>query len=250
MLLRAIIVDDEPLARTRLRNLLEAEGLEVVGEAGDAVEGSRLSLDLNADIVFLDIFMPGPSGIEAAAEFVNQNPGCHLVIVSGYAEYALEAFDKRVTDYLLKPVDPERLQKCVERIRELVALKSPAVKSESAKKAPLDLRRLPIKTGRSIRLVPIDKITHAESSTKGVHVHTKAEAIKTGHSLSELEELLPGSLFMRVHASAIVNLAAIEEILILGNRTYAVRLACDSEMPVARPLYPILQDRLRIRPTE
>ena len=99
---------------------------------------------------------------------------------------------------------------------------------------------------KSIRLVAPERITHAYASEKHVMVVTKTESLKTNYTLTELEQLLPGALFMRIHSSCIVNLSLIEEILLLGNHTYAVRLPGGTELPVGRTQYPLLQDRLKI----
>ena len=118
MTIRAIVVDDEPLARDELRFMLgQCEGIEVVGEAGNAPDAQGLCDAEHPDVAFLDLRMPGPDGVVLAETLMANHPDLKVVIVSAHDEGALRAFEARVADYLLKPVRLERLRQAVERIR-------------------------------------------------------------------------------------------------------------------------------------
>ena len=113
--MKALVVDDEPFARRRLRRLLKAMGgVEVVGEAADGHEALRKIRDHSPEVVFLDIRMPGLDGLSLAARHQNLPP---IIFTTAYHEYAVQAFDSEAVDYLLKPIEPERLQKAVDRVR-------------------------------------------------------------------------------------------------------------------------------------
>ncbi|HLJ57318.1 MAG TPA: response regulator, partial [Chthonomonadaceae bacterium] len=135
-----LIADDEMLARAHLRRMLEAQGETVVGEAEDVADLLKKAIDLRPDLIFLDIRMPGASGMEAAAALhALQNPPL-IVFVTGYSEHALAAFERNAMDYLLKPVAPERLAKSLERARERLSdrgRRPPQEQTGSRQNAPL-----------------------------------------------------------------------------------------------------------------
>ena len=119
MSIRAVVVDDEPLARDELRFMLgQCEGVEVVGEARNATEAQSLCEQQDPDVAFLDLRMPGPDGVALAESLMARSPDLQVVIVSAHDEGALRAFEARVADYLLKPVRLDRLRQAVERVRD------------------------------------------------------------------------------------------------------------------------------------
>lgn len=243
--MRVLIADDEELARSYLRTLLEEQKAEIVGEAADAMELLAMAEDLKPDLVTMDIEMPGMTGMQAAAALGHMDPAPQVVFVTGYSEHAVEAFEHKALDYLLKPVAPERLAETLVRARQAQALAKRARRDEMVKSARREgvIRRLPIRETYSVRLVPVEKILFATAREKAVFVTTPGGEYKTYYSLNYLEEVLPKELFIRVHASCIVNVAQIEQINFLGNHTYSITLVSGPELPVGRTYYGDLQKR-------
>lgn len=199
MTLRALIVDDEAPARSELRFLLGAHrGVEIVGEAATAGEALRLAETLVYDVVFLDVEMPGLTGIEAA-RLVRAGPDApEVVFVTAHSEYAVDAFAVEAFDYVLKPVAAGRLARVVERL----ALARPAAPARApVAKVPV------VSAGRTV-LVDHDAIHYARADGDYCRIHTYDRSYLCTSSLRELEAALPQS-FVRVHRSLVVNLAKI-----------------------------------------
>lgn len=239
--MKALIVDDEPLARAYLRQLLEEQGVEVLAEAESATEALQLNEDLQPEILFLDIQMPGLTGLQLAAALRQSCPRVLIVFVTGYSEHAVTAFEHAALDYLVKPVVSTRLAQTLERARERLTSSSPAGEIE----LPLmPLKRLPIRQDYSVLLPRVEEVRSAVAQDKRVVVHLAAGEYKTYYTLSQLERLLPAELFLRVHDSCLVNLEAVAELLYLGNHAYGVRLQGGQQLPVSRTRFTLLQERL------
>ncbi len=217
--LRAIIVDDEPLARRRLRSLLSGESdVEIIGEFGngrDAVQGIR---DLRPDLVFLDIQMPELDGFGVVREVgVSEMPA--VVFVTAFDEYAVKAFEVHAFDYLLKPVDRDRFASTLRRARSRVRgddarslgdrLEALLASLGSQRGEP---QRLPIRKDGRIFLVKPEDIDWLEADGNHVRVHVGKESHLIRETLSKLEARLPDRTFMRIHRSTLVNIARIREI--------------------------------------
>lgn len=240
--MKALIVDDEPLARSYLRQLLEEQGVTVVGEAESAAQALLLNDDLQPEILFLDIQMPGLTGLQLAEALRQSSPNALLVFVTGYSEYAVTAFEHAALDYLVKPVGSARLAQTLARARERISA-PPATQPE----LPLTpLRRLPIRQDYSVLLPRVEEVRCAVSQEKRVVVRTAGGEYRTYYTLSQLERLLPVETFLRVHDSCIVNLESIEELLYLGSHSYAVRIAGGTQLPVSRTRFALLQERLGV----
>lgn len=249
--LKALVVDDEELARSHLKKVLGEAHVTVVGESDNASEAMALIEEAEPDVVFLDIQMPGLSGLQLAERLLALDRAPHIVFVTGFSEHAVNAFEKGAVDYLLKPVSADRLAATILRVRErgkdrkarrrIAALQAQAVVQESSR-----LRRLPIREAESIRLVRVERIMCAVARDKHVYIRTRDGEFKTYHSLTQLESILPNQRFLRIHASCIVDLEQIEQLLFLGNHSYGVRLLGGIELPVGRNAYPLLRQRLGI----
>ncbi|HEU5363810.1 MAG TPA: LytTR family DNA-binding domain-containing protein [Gaiellaceae bacterium] len=197
MTIRALIVDDEAPARSELRYLLaEHPGVEVVGEAASAAEAVQLARELRYDVVFLDVEMPGASGLDAAPQVRERRDPPAVVFVTAHAEYAVDAFAVEAFDYLLKPVDPDRLARVVERLRERT--------QENA--APVE--KVAVVAVGGTELLDHDQIHFVQAEGDYSRVHTYDRAYLSTASLGELEERL-GSRFARIHRSYLVNLAKV-----------------------------------------
>ena len=244
-----LIVDDEPLARVRLRRLLEEQGVQVVGEAEDATEALQKAEDLSPDLVLLDIQMPGMTGMQMASALLHVESAPLVVFVTGYAEHAVAAFQQDALDYLVKPVLPDRLAQTLARARERLAdrrarqqVRRKVMKSAAAQR----LRRLPVRLDYVVRLLPVEEIVCAVARDKRVYVRTRDGKYPTYYTLKQLETLLPADLFLRTHESSLINLEAVTELLFLGNHSYQVRLSTNECLPVARSRYAELQRRLGV----
>jgi two-component system LytT family response regulator len=254
--LTALIADDEPLARAHLRRQLDAHQVKVIGEAGDAAETLRLTEELKPDLLFLDIRMPGISGLDLASALPHLEKPPLVVFVTGYSEHAVGAFERDALDYLLKPISADRLLLTLSRARARLADRRARRKTEqeaetdeavtAVRAARSPLRRLPVRGDYAVRLIRVSDIVCIVARDKRVYVQTAEGEHRAYYTLTQLESLLPPDSFLRIHDSCIANLDLAEEILLLGNHSYELRLTDKRLLPVGRSRYPELQKRLGI----
>jgi DNA-binding LytR/AlgR family response regulator len=246
----ALIVDDEPLARTHLRRLLEMSLVSVAGEAGSGAQALQMAGDLQPDLVFLDIQMPGMSGVETAAGMERLEPRPLIAFVTAYPDYAVAGFEQGALDFLLKPVTLERLATALVRLRERLAIRAAAVQRADRNAGGGDagdaLQRLPVRKNYGIQLIPVEEIACTVARDKRVYVRSNKSEHCTSYTLKQLESMLPERTFFRLHESAIVNLMHVERVVLLGDHSYAVKLTCGLELPVGRTRYSELRRRLGI----
>ncbi len=247
----ALIADDEPLLREALRRQLADAwpDLEIVAEARNGREAVRLFDELRPDICFLDVHMPGLSGVDAATHIGRR---AHLVFVTAYDHYAVQAFAQGALDYLLKPVEPARLAETVCRLEERLRSSKPAVHTEqllqqlSAQLAKLQdggkpepLRWIRAQAGRTLRFVAVDEVDYFRSDAKYTLVAWRdggkaAEALVRTPLKVLLEQLDPKE-FVQVHRSVVVNLRAISHVRRRDNETAEIHLkGRDEVLPVSR----------------
>lgn len=230
--MRALIVDDETPARDELRYLLAAHAdVEVVGEAAGPDAAIDLADKLRPDVVFLDVEMPGASGL-GTAPLINST----IVFVTAHERYAVDAFAVEAFDYLLKPVDPERLARVLERLRER--------SSENA--APVE--RVPVVGGGGTELLlEHEQIHFVTADGDYSRVHTYDRSYLCTSSLGALEERL-GSRFARVHRSHLVNLAKVTGVKRTAPDRLKLQVADEArtELDVARRQSRLLRDRLKL----
>jgi len=214
MHLRAMIVDDEELARKRLRKMLESyqKALEIVGEAqngGDAVE--RIE-ELRPELIFLDVQMPGFDGFEVVRR-LRFKP--FIVFTTAYDEYALKAFEENSVDYLLKPIEQKRLDKTIEKLERITSSPAPRFNENIERLlshlASPPLKRVQVTSGDKILLIDIASIVYFEAKDKYTFLHTAEHEHIVEMTLAELEEKLDPHAFVRIHRSAIVNVSFIRE---------------------------------------
>ncbi len=221
--IRALIVDDEYPARAELRfRLSRYPDVEVVGEAATAREALQLVAALEYDVLFLDVHMPGLNGLELARQLrEGQRPAPSVVFVTAYDEYAVEAFGTRAVDYLLKPVDDERLAETIDRLRE--EHRGPRGEEPPAE-GPSCLVWIPTeKEGKTIP-VALEEVIFISAEGENVFVHTGAEALRTRFTLHQLNERLPQDRFFRCHRSYIVNIYQVREIIPYFSGTYLLSM--------------------------
>jgi two-component system response regulator LytT len=234
--IRALLVDDEAPARSELRFLLgKHPEVNVVGEAASAAEALALARAVHYDVVFLDVQMPGLTGLEAAPLVREQPRPPAVVFVTAHPEYAVDAFAVEAFDYLLKPVDPERLARVVERLRERPAEGEP-------------VQKIPVVAGGRTELVDYDAIHYVQADGDYSRVHTYDRSYLCTTSLGELEETLPGNRFARIHRSYLVNLGKVAAVKRAGPDRIRLALADagKTELDVARRQSRQLRERLRL----
>ena len=248
---RAVIADDERLMRDQLRARLQQvwPELEIVAEAKNGLEAVQAVKDHQPDVVFLDIRMPGLTGVEAAKEIAQLDLGeeallPEMVFITAYDQYAIEAFEQGVVDYVLKPAEIERLQRTVERLKSRLVQRmqdaqdtvidqnsfqegptNPAISDHSVQKSlhmlaaqitgkPAQyLSWLQAGVGQSIQLIPVDQILYCMSDDKYTRVQTAKREFLIRKPIRELVEELNPSIFLQIHRSTLVNLNAIEGVV-------------------------------------
>ncbi|HKZ74854.1 MAG TPA: LytTR family DNA-binding domain-containing protein [Steroidobacteraceae bacterium] len=243
--MRALIVDDEPPARERLRSLLgEIEGVEVAGVAANGEQCLQLAVQLEPDVVLLDVRMPGIDGLGAARQLASLLEPPAVIFTTAYDEYALPAFDAQAVAYLLKPVRKEKLEAALAQAGRLTR---PQLQRLAAS-TPLQERRTHIAARHrdELRLIPIEEITYFFAEQKYTTVyHAKGENL-IEDSLRSLEEEF-GALFARIHRNALVSVRYLETIERSPEGQYFVRLRGRAEpLQVSRRMASELRDRFRI----
>ena len=235
-MIRALVVDDEELARRSLMSALESEAdLEVVAEASNGLEALERISEAEPDVVFLDIEMPGLNGFEVLE---NLKAAPLIVFVTAYDEYAVRAFESNAIDYLLKPLQPQRVQQAVERVRAALA-KGAGSNADALRKLLADLRpsapkRIAARKGKRIVLLSLKEVVRAAIDDKLVFLHTASERLLTDKSIGELETLLESAGFFRISRGELVNLEYVREIVPWFSGTYKIRLSSGDERDVSR----------------
>lgn len=251
--LRALIVDDERLARLKLRRFLDEEpDVEVVGECASGAEAvERIRAD-RPDLVFLDVQMPGLDGFavwrEARPREAGRERGCRVVFVTAHDEHAVRAFEVEALDYLLKPFDRARFQQTLDRVRrerrETLDAKIASL-LERIERPAERLDRLVVRSGGRLRFVKLHEVDWIEAEDNYVRLHAGRESHLVRDTLRRLEPRLDPRLFLRIHRSAIVNVEAIAEIRSLFHGDYDVLLRDGTALPVGRTWRDRLLQRLR-----
>jgi two-component system, LytTR family, response regulator len=263
--LRTVLVDDEQLARDELGYLLgRMEGIQIVGQAGDGVEALDAIGRLRPDLVFLDVQMPGLTGFEVARRIIEGGPASHIVFVTAFDQHAIEAFEVNAVDYLLKPVDPGRLEIALERARKRIASErqlngaaGPSSMAADQLERIVQLvterqsrrERLAIKVGERFLLVQAEEILYASLADETITVVTSQYAGTSNYrTLDELQARLDPSLFWRVHRSHLVNINKIKEIVPWFSRNYILRMKDEkaTEIPVSRTQTRRLREYLKL----
>jgi two-component system, LytTR family, response regulator len=235
MKIRAAIVDDEPLARERLRTLLD-EDVEIVCECADGVSAVEAIREKKPDAVFLDIRMPGMDGFEVL-DALGSDPLPRVVFLTAYDEHAVRAFEAKALDYLLKPVSRARLHESVSRIRERMAASvDPAELRQWIAGRTMD-RRLAVRDGQAVTFVKLGDVEWIESAGNYAVVHTTGgTTLILRETMQALEDELPLAAFRRVSRRAIVNLARVVEIRPGPPGPNSAVLVSGAEVALTRPV--------------
>ncbi len=250
-MIRAWLVDDEALALNRLSRMLRESGkVEVAGASTDPLEAVEHLREMPVDALFLDIEMPGLNGFELLSRLENKPA---VVFTTAYDQYAVKAFEANGTDYLLKPVSAEALERAIARLErnrsadpaEYRAMldRLTAALDRSGRKFP---RRIPSKLGDRVQFIDLDKVSHFFAEGKLTYAATPGKNYIVDESIVQLEAKLDPAQFQRIHRAYLVNLAAVAEVCSWFGGKMVARLndAAHSELPVARDRVRSLKERL------
>ncbi|HYD49779.1 MAG TPA: LytTR family DNA-binding domain-containing protein [Terriglobales bacterium] len=248
-MIRALVVDDEKLARERLLSFLRKfDDVEVVGEAANGVEAVERIGAAQPDVVFLDVQMPGMDGF-AVLKALKHAP--HVVFATAYDEYAIKAFEVHAADYLLKPISRARLEEALRRLRLRLHGNAPALEIDQlVKRLEARERRylshVPVHRGRNILVVPAQQILWFEVEYRLVYAHVDGDRYMTNFTLKELEDRLDPKMFFRAHKSRLVNLEHVRAIVpwFAGRFKLMMRDKTGSEVELSRSQARELRERM------
>jgi len=210
--MRVLIADDERLARQRLLSLLEKEeDVQIVGECSDGAAAAEMLKSRPVDVAFLNIEMPGQSGLEALGS-ATQGIRPLVVFITAFEQYAVRAFRANAFDYLLKPYREERLRNTLSRLRWHLSLLSKQVAPAGRDNSSSEVERFPIKSNGRIILLKTEEIDWIEAEHNYVRLHTRGVTHMIRETMSALEAKLSAKNFRRIHRSTIVNIERIKEI--------------------------------------
>jgi DNA-binding LytR/AlgR family response regulator len=221
MNVRAILADDERLMREQLRSRLAETWpeLQIVGEAKNGDEAVQLVAELNPQLAFLDIQMPGRTGIEAARDI---GAACHVVFVTAFSEFAIEAFEEGAVDYVLKPAETERLARTVARLKERIGgpprdleglLERIGAQLHAGGVQPRHLQWIQASMGQQLRLIPVSEVLFFTSDEKYTRVQTEAAEALIRKPIKELAEELDPEQFWQIHRATIVNIRKVSGVV-------------------------------------
>lgn len=246
-MINAIIIDDEPLARSLLRGYLkEIKEVKILGEYENGFAGLKAIHELKPDLIFLDIQMPKLNGFEML-ELLDEIP--KVIFITAYDQYAVKAFERNAVDYLLKPYSQERLLAAVEKAGKL--------QQNSASELPVKelirdhqesvefIDRVAVKTGTKIRIIYIDEIRYLESQDDYVMIYTEEGKYLKQNTMKYFEKHLPPKAFVRVHRSYIVKLDFVAQIELYERDSYIIKLKNQQTIPVSKSGYSRLRENLK-----
>jgi two-component system LytT family response regulator len=227
MPIRAVIVDDEELARAYLREMLQSHPeIEIVAECANGFDAVKTVNELSPALLFLDVQMPKLDGFEVL-ELIDADPA--VIFVTAYDQYAMRAFDAQAIDYLLKPFSAERFDRALERAKGRTG-KKPAP-------AGRQVDRIVVRDGAKIHIIPLGKLDYAEAQDDYVALHSEGKNYLKQQPIGELEAVLDATRFVRIHRSAIVNLERIVRIEPYAKDSRVAILTDGTRLPVSRSGY-------------
>lgn len=260
--LRILIADDELLARQRIEDLLVREqGVEIVGTASTGTEAVEKIRELGPDLVFLDVQMPGMTGLKVA-ETIGADAMPATVFVTAFDQFALKAFEVAAIDYLVKPFDDERFAHALRRARKAIELQEVQKMTRrllsllhvaegpgepgAEEPRPKYLERITVEMRGQVRVVPVAKVDYVSASGPYAELHVGDRTYAVRERMQTLEEQLDPHLFFRIHRSVIVRLDRIDILLRASGGDYAVRLKDGTELSVSRNRRAELEQRLGV----
>ena len=237
--IRAIIVDDEELARASLKlSLQKFQQISVINECSNGFEAVKAIKEFKPDVVFLDIQMPKLNGFDVVELLADEAP--QIIFVTAFDEYAIKAFDANALDYLLKPVNPDRLKIAIKRLEDKISIEAKpdfknAVKEFVQKNLPL--QRILIKENTKVHVIPVNEIIYIEAQDDYVLIQTLDKSYLKNERLANLEAELDPQVFIRIHRSFLVNIDYINRIESYSKDSKLVKLKTGFEIPVSRSGY-------------
>ena len=258
--LRTVVVDDEQLARDELCFLLQQiGGIDIVAQAGNGVEALKVIEEVQPDLVMLDVQMPGVTGFEVARRVVEAGLDSHVVFVTAFDQYAIDAFEVNAVDYLLKPVEQSRLATAVDRARKRLSIERSSQRPVAGEELDRLVQLLASRQGRREQLaikvedrfllIHADEVVFASVEDEEIRVVTNSLSGTSNYrTLDELQARLDPAVFWRVHRSHLVNINKIKEIVPWFSRNYILKMkdARGSEIPVSRSQTRRLRDYLKL----
>lgn len=245
MIKKAILIDDEPLAVALVQEYLQAHSdIEVVKVCHNGFEGMKAILEHHPDLVFLDVQMPKLTGFEMM-ELLEEPPA--VIFTTAFDEYALKAFEAHAVDYLLKPFSRERFDTALQRWRERHLPVQQAATRELLQQhtsQPEEQQRVVVKSGNSIRIVPVPEIKYVEAFDDYVKIHTAEGEFLKKKTMAHFEQQLPATLFVRVHRSFLINIQEITRIEPMAKEQYVALLKDGTHIPLSKTGYPKLKEVL------
>ncbi len=236
--LRTVLVDDEPLARSLLKEYLEEHSdVEVVAECANGFEAVKAVAELKPDLLFLDIQMPRLDGFEVL-ELVGKD--VNVIFITAYDKYALRAFEVHAVDYLLKPFSPERLSEALQHARTKIGKgEMIPVAALTAAARPLEskIERVLIRDGSHVNVIPVGKIDFVEAQDDYVCYRTEGKKFLKQQTMAEVESSLDPSRFVRIHRSYILNVDRLAKLELYAKDSHAAILRDGTRLPVSRTGY-------------
>jgi two-component system LytT family response regulator len=237
-MIRAIIIDDEPLARSIVKEYLQSfPEIELLQECSDGFEGIKAIMQYQPDLLFLDIQMPKINGFEML-ELVENPPA--VIFTTAFDEYAIKAFENHAVDYLLKPFSKDRFEKAIHKWMEHRGSAQANDKRElleSASLQPQQSQRIVVKTGNKIKIIPADDIQYLEAADDYVKIHTKDGAFLKNKTMAHFEQVLDPQQFVRTHRSYIVNVQLVTRLDPYEKESYTALLKTGVNVPVSKSGY-------------
>ena len=242
--IRALIIDDEELARELIKNYLKNQpGIQIIGECENGFEGARNIAELKPDLVFLDIQMPKLNGFEML-ELTEDPP--EIIFITAHNDFAIRAFEMNAVDYLLKPYSQERLLAAIEKAKEKIQAGGTRDKTiNRLVQQPLTekLERIVVKTGTKIKVIPVDKVVYLEAQDDYIMVYTdESKHLKQG-TMKYYEDHLDESKFIRVHRSYIVRIDQVVQLEPYAKDNYILKLKNGVTLKVSRNGLKNLKDK-------
>ncbi|MBW3112744.1 MULTISPECIES: LytR/AlgR family response regulator transcription factor [Bacillaceae] len=239
--MRVAIIDDEPYSREEMKHLLSGyPWVEVVGEASSAEKGLEVILTKNPDVLFLDIEMPGMSGVDLAETLQKMKHKPEIVFATAYPDYALKAFRVEAVDYLLKPFEESQLAQTMERLKSLVKIETETRESPS-------LGKLAVQDEDKIVFISPQDILYIFREERETFICTEKKKYTCRLPIKDLEAKLATYPFFRVHKSYLVQLPFVEELIPWGSGVYQLKVhGADEAIPVSRNYVKELRERLEL----
>jgi two-component system LytT family response regulator len=240
---KVIIIDDEPLARSIVKEFLQRHPLTLVAECSDGFEGVKAIQQHKPDLIFLDIQMPKINGFEML-ELLDQPPA--VIFTTAFDEYAIKAFETHAVDYLLKPFDEERFDRAVRKWMDQQSAPVSATREllETAAGQPQQSQRVVVKNGSKIKIIPVQDIYYLEAADDYVKIHTPEGNFLKNKTMAHFEKTLDAAQFVRSHRSFIVNVQQITRIDPYEKDNHLAILKTGGRVPVSRNGYGRLKEVL------